>query len=44
MRKLLQRRPRPESRPQRVPIPQAELDEIWRRAQIEAIRLIRITV
>ena len=43
MRKLLNR-PRPDERPQRLPIPQAELEEIWRQAWREATRLPRITL
>ncbi|MFL6206938.1 MAG: hypothetical protein ACJ739_16470 [Acidimicrobiales bacterium] len=42
MRKLLNR-PRPDSRPRRHPIPQAELDEAWRKAWLEA-GLPRISV
>ena len=33
----------PESRPRRIPIPQAELEEIWRRAYLES-RLPRISL
>jgi hypothetical protein len=42
VRKLLNRS-RPESRPRRLPIPQAELDEMWRKAWLEA-RLPRISL
>ena len=41
MRKILNR-PRPERRPQRLPIPKAELEEIWQRAWLEAARFQRI--
>ena len=43
VRKLL-KRGRPERRPQRMPIPQAELDEMWRRAWLEAAKLPRISL
>ena len=43
MRKLLNR-PRPGRRPQRAPIPKAELEEIWRQAWLEAAKLPRITL
>jgi hypothetical protein len=43
VRKLL-KRGRPERRPQRLPIPQAELDEMWRRAWLEAAKLPKISL
>jgi hypothetical protein len=42
VRKLL-KRPRSENRLRRIPIPQSELEEIWRRAYLES-RLPRISL
>jgi len=41
VRKLL-KRSRPDVRPQRMPIPKAELEEIWRRAWLDAAKYPRI--
>ena len=38
VRKLLNR-PLPDIRPERLTIPEAELEEIWRRAWLEAARI-----